>query len=153
MSTPTHWFYYKEDRGAGPIDEAEIRALLQSGAIAADTLVWRDGLSDWTRAQDTELLSAVEPTPSSLPRASQDSDATFEEIVSGLPKIAANIVHLPAPSQAIALQATERSYYELALGWGYSDVRAKRWATLVMVALQRAIEDQMSGDGFLRSRR
>ncbi|HWW33916.1 MAG TPA: hypothetical protein VNZ23_01630 [Xanthobacteraceae bacterium] len=29
-----------------------------------------------------------------------------------------------------------------ALGWGYPEMRAKRWATLVMVALQRAIEDQ-----------
>jgi hypothetical protein len=71
-----------------------------------------------------------------------DPDAAFDELVSGLPKIAAPIVHLPAASREIALQAVERSYYELALGWGYPEMRAKRWATLVMVALQRAIEDQ-----------
>ena len=44
--------------------------------------------------------------------------------------------------QAIALQAAERSYYDLALGWGYPEIRAKRLAAVVMVALQRAIEDQ-----------
>jgi hypothetical protein len=31
----------------------------------------------------------------------------------------------------------------MALGWGYREMRAKRWAALVMVALQRAMEDQM----------
>jgi hypothetical protein len=30
----------------------------------------------------------------------------------------------------------------LALGWGYPEMRAKRWAAVVMVALQRAIENQ-----------
>jgi hypothetical protein len=71
-----------------------------------------------------------------------DSEAAFEEVVSGLPKIAATIVRPPAASRAIALQATERSYYELALGWGYPEARAKRLAAVVMVALQRSIEDQ-----------
>jgi hypothetical protein len=30
----------------------------------------------------------------------------------------------------------------MALGWGYREMRAKRWSALVMVALQRAMEDQ-----------
>jgi len=141
MSTPTDWFYYAEGCGVGPVDDAEIRGLLQSGAITADTLVWRDGLDDWTQAQDTELLLGAE-APSSIPVTPPDPDQAFEEIVSGLPKIAANIIHLPAASRAIALQATERSYYELARGWGYPELRAKRWANLVMVALQREIEDR-----------
>jgi hypothetical protein len=142
MSTLTQWFYYEEGRGVGPVDDAEIRGLLRSGAIAADTLVWRDGLDDWTQAHDTELLLGAKAPKSSIPITPHDPDQAFEEIVSGLPKIAANIVHLPAPSRTIALQAVERSYYELALGWGYPELRAKRWATLVMVALQREIEDR-----------
>jgi hypothetical protein len=142
MSTLNHWFYYKEGRGVGPVDEAEIRGLLQSGAISVDTLVWRDGLDDWTEAHDTELLPGTETPTSSIPITSHDPDQVFDEIVSGLPKIATNIVHLPAASRTIALQAAERSYYELALGWGYPELRAKKWATLVMVALQREIEDR-----------
>jgi hypothetical protein len=62
MSTPTHWFYYKEGRGFGPVEAAEIRELLQSGAITADTLVWREGLNDWTELQSTELMAAAEAT-------------------------------------------------------------------------------------------
>jgi hypothetical protein len=57
MSTPTLWYYHKEDRGFGPVGEADIRGLVEHNQIAADTLVWRDGLSDWTEAQNTELSS------------------------------------------------------------------------------------------------
>jgi hypothetical protein len=81
--------------------------------------------------------------PSSIPIAPHGPEAAFEEVVSGLPKIATTIVHLPVASKAIALQAVERSFYELALGWGYPEIRAERWAAVVMVALQRAIEDQV----------
>ena len=55
MSTPTLWYYHKDDRGFGPVEEADIRGLLERYEIAADTLVWHDGLSDWTEAQNTEL--------------------------------------------------------------------------------------------------
>ena len=57
MSTPTLWYYHKDDRGFGPVEEADIRGLLEHNEIAADTLVWRDGLNDWTEAQNTELSS------------------------------------------------------------------------------------------------
>jgi uncharacterized protein DUF4339 len=162
MSSPTHWFYHKNDRGVGPLEEADIRGLLERNEIAANTLVWRDGLRDWTEAKNTELVSAAESAPPSKlddqpsgvvsseslsSTAIDDPEASFEEVVSGLPKIAATIVRLPAANRTIALQATERSYYELALGWGYPDMRAKRWAAVVMVALQRAIEDQTQAFG------
>jgi hypothetical protein len=182
------------------MEEADIRGLLEHNDIAADTLVWRDGLSDWTEAQSTELFSGAESAPF-IPIAPQpqpqrkhtrvscflftlaetfnrpisgvipfyqrmrtylsddrpggvilsgrlssmavdDPEAAFEEVVSGLPKIAATILTLPAASRVIALQAAERSYCEMALGWGYPEMRAKRWAAVVMVALQRSIEDQ-----------
>jgi GYF domain 2 len=68
MSTPTLWYYHKDDRGFGPVEEADIRGLLEHNEIAADTLVWRDGLGDWTEAKDTELSSffsdAGSPSPS-----------------------------------------------------------------------------------------
>ena len=70
MTTPTLWYYHKEGRGFGPVEEADIRGLLARSEIAADTLVWRDGLSNWTEAQNTELsgfLSDVPPLPLPVP--------------------------------------------------------------------------------------
>ena len=55
MSTPSLWYYHKEARAFGPVEEADIGGLLARNEIAADTLVWRDGLSNWTEAQSTEL--------------------------------------------------------------------------------------------------
>ena len=48
MSTTALWHYHKEDRGFGPVQEAKLRGLLARHEIAADTLVWREGLSNWT---------------------------------------------------------------------------------------------------------
>ena len=63
------WFYHKEGRGFGPVEEADIRELLKNTEIAADTLVWRDGLSNWTEAQSTELFSGAQSAPLSIPIA------------------------------------------------------------------------------------
>ena len=81
MSTPTLWYYHKDDRGFGPVEEADIRRLLEHNEIAADTLVWRDGLSDWTEAQNTELGSFFSdagspPPPISAMPQSRRKDTT-----------------------------------------------------------------------------
>lgn len=71
MSTPTLWYYHKDGRGFGPVEELDIRELLEHNELATDTLVWRDGLSNWTEAQSTELgdsssNAAVSPPPVSI---------------------------------------------------------------------------------------
>jgi hypothetical protein len=144
MSKPSIWFYAKGDRRFGPMEETEIRALLERGIVAADALVWRYGLNNWTEAHNTELLPSEASVPAFIPTAPQDAEETFEAIVSGLQKIAATIVDLPAAKKDVAIRAAERSSYKLALSWGYPENRANKWAELVMVALHRAIEDQVS---------
>jgi GYF domain 2 len=70
MNSPTLWYYHKDGRGFGPVQEADIRGLLQHNEIAADTLVWRDGLSNWTEAQSTELSGFSSDAAPSPPRVS-----------------------------------------------------------------------------------
>jgi hypothetical protein len=41
--------------------------LLARNEIAADTLVWREGLSNWTEAQSTELFSDTPSPPLAVP--------------------------------------------------------------------------------------
>jgi len=41
------WYYADGDRQMGPIEEEEFLSLVESGRVKPETLVWRDGLSDW----------------------------------------------------------------------------------------------------------
>lgn len=44
-----NWFYVtKEKTQAGPVDEAALAELLQSGAISKETLIWKTGMENWT---------------------------------------------------------------------------------------------------------
>jgi hypothetical protein len=63
MSTPTLWYYHKEDRGFGPVEEGDIAGLFARNEVAADTLVRRDGLSNWTEARSTELSGFLFQVP------------------------------------------------------------------------------------------
>ena len=51
------WYYAEAGKQAGPITEAELDALVQSGRISPDTLVWREGMATWQPYRE------VKPTP------------------------------------------------------------------------------------------
>ena len=53
------------DLATGPFDEAGIRDRIRSQSEAAQTLVWHQGMSDWTMATDVPALAAL---IASLPR-------------------------------------------------------------------------------------
>ena len=38
------WYYSENNQRVGPVDDAAFRALVAEGKIAADTLVWREGM-------------------------------------------------------------------------------------------------------------
>jgi uncharacterized RDD family membrane protein YckC len=42
------WYYVADGRQAGPVTEEQFRALVASGAVRAETLVWRAGMAAWT---------------------------------------------------------------------------------------------------------
>lgn len=58
------WYYANDDREHGPIDETEFPALVRSGVVRADTLVWTDRMQDWERAdRHVEGLAPGGPPP------------------------------------------------------------------------------------------
>ncbi len=52
---------------AGPFTESEIRAQLASGTLSSDTLVWWDGLPEWTALSNTPLATVATPAPAPAP--------------------------------------------------------------------------------------
>lgn len=56
MDTPsdtTQWFYLKNGNQHGPLDGADLAALIQSGALPADTPVFNDAQTQWLPASAT----------------------------------------------------------------------------------------------------
>lgn len=59
------WHYAIGTERRGPVSQTEIEALLRSGAIDRSTLVWREGMAQWTALAQTELaaLASVQVPP------------------------------------------------------------------------------------------
>ncbi|HPA20087.1 MAG TPA: GYF domain-containing protein [Verrucomicrobiae bacterium] len=53
------WYYAQGSTPIGPVPEEQILALLNSRAIAPQTLIWTDGMGDWLPAQD--LMQVTDP--------------------------------------------------------------------------------------------
>ena len=52
------WYYSLEGRREGPVGVDEMRAMLASGMLRADTLVWREGMSGWQPVMRTPEWAA-----------------------------------------------------------------------------------------------
>jgi hypothetical protein len=85
-SSAAEWFIAVDDQAQGPYTLPEIQLHYAQALIAPDTLVFREGLSGWTRAQDVPELelrrqrsSSVPPLPPSQPpRVQRASTAALE---------------------------------------------------------------------------
>jgi hypothetical protein len=63
------WFYASEGQQRGPVPEAQLRELIWGGKIAADTLVWTDGMANWQKAGEIPGLLSGGSGPPSIPRS------------------------------------------------------------------------------------
>jgi len=55
------WYYSENNQRVGPVDDAAFRALVAEGKIAADTLVWREGMANWIPYSQSERAAAAVP--------------------------------------------------------------------------------------------
>ena len=62
-----HWHYAESDQQKGPISEAELIQLLESGQLPKSSLVWTEGQADWQPASEIDGL---------IPKASAPTHST-----------------------------------------------------------------------------
>jgi len=58
-----NWHYIDNDRQVGPVDEMRIPELVKSGTFTKSTRVWREGMTDWAAAINTELAKYLMVAP------------------------------------------------------------------------------------------
>ncbi len=55
------WYYAENNEQRGPVLESELKGLLGGNKLPADTLVWKEGMANWTPATQ---VPAFNPAPS-----------------------------------------------------------------------------------------
>jgi len=71
------WYYAANNEQKGPVNESELKANFASNKLPVDTLVWKDGMENWTPANQLPAFSfrpapapaKVQPTAVSAPTA------------------------------------------------------------------------------------
>ena len=53
-----NWYYEKDGQRQGPVPDAELDRLIASGHVTATTLVWREGMANWTPLAQARPASA-----------------------------------------------------------------------------------------------
>jgi len=75
----TSWHYMKNGAQTGPATTEELKALLSSGAIKGDTLVWREGLASWSAAStQSEFAGAAPVAPPPAPAAASGGPGEYK---------------------------------------------------------------------------
>ena len=60
-----NWFYAAGGQQQGPVDDAQFDALIASGQVKPDTLVWHEGMPNWLPLRDARPASGTVAAPSS----------------------------------------------------------------------------------------
>ncbi len=55
------WYYARDGREVGPISRSAMDRLARRGSLGRDTLVWSEGMEDWTTLDQTELVDLLPP--------------------------------------------------------------------------------------------
>ena len=76
------WHYQKDGKGCGPVNRAELAALLRGGALPPNTQVWTEGMNAWMAANQ---LAEFQPdiaaaAPPGVPPQMPTSDAVQHKI-------------------------------------------------------------------------
>jgi hypothetical protein len=74
-----NWYYAAGGRQQGPVDDAQLDAMLQSGQVNQDTLLWRDGMANWQPLR--QARPSADAPPFVAPAADAGASAGVGEIV------------------------------------------------------------------------
>lgn len=112
MTAP--WYYLQEGIQHGPTTLDEIRALISSGRLRADALVWREGMATWAAANTVaEFAGAVPPPPPPAAGGAGSGTCVPEAEDVERNKVFAVLAYLPPFLFLVPLLAARESKYAM----------------------------------------
>jgi uncharacterized membrane protein len=80
------WYYAADNEQKGPINESELKANLAANKIPPDALVWKDGMDNWTPANQVPAFSfRAAPEPAKIQPATSTTPAA--KVVAATPGV------------------------------------------------------------------
>src|ERR1051326_179962 len=82
-----NWYYVDAGQQAGPVDDAQLEALVASGKIKPETLVWKEGMTTWQAYQEVaqpaqaRLRLATTAAPATAPAGSTAQPPVGNQVV------------------------------------------------------------------------
>lgn len=82
----TLWYHAASGQQVGPVEQVNMEQCIASNIVRPETMVWRDGMPDWTMAKLTELspLLPTQPPPMSGSTITDHAAATGFGLYGGL---------------------------------------------------------------------
>jgi uncharacterized membrane protein len=88
------WYYAVNNEQKGPINESELKANLATNKIPVDSLVWKEGMDNWTPANQVPAFSFRQPP---IPAKIQPTAATTPAPLPSTPATAGTKVVAASP--------------------------------------------------------
>ncbi len=107
------WWYAEAQERKGPVDEAHLKTLLRTGAINAETLVWREGNEHWIAlSQEPTLGHLLKTLPPPIPvEATTISTSRLDEAYpAGESLFKDDTAHKPTPNLVLGAFAWSRCF-------------------------------------------
>jgi hypothetical protein len=111
---PTEWFYTRGSKRFGPVSAMELKQLADHGELAAEELVWREGMEQWVPARrvkglfDHDVPSTKEDVSGSAPSLKNDAVSARADTV----KIAEPPTPAAPPASDLAQPRPARPTFE-----------------------------------------
>jgi len=80
------WYYAANNEQKGPVNESELKANLATNKLPADTLVWKEGMDNWTPANQVAAFS-FRPAPAPAKIQPPLETAPTTKVVAASPKV------------------------------------------------------------------
>lgn len=80
----TRWHYVCQEEQRGPVGEEELRRMIESGTLPADTRVWSEGMADWHPASALPQFSA---SPYAAPASGINDEVNWDDYTPSGPQV------------------------------------------------------------------
>ena len=93
------WFYAKDGKQEGPVDLATLQAKLQGGDLSPSDLIWKEGMAEWTAAENVPEVSGGAAPAAAAPASTGGTLATGGAMATGVsPAPQSPVAHEPIPN-------------------------------------------------------